>query len=95
MGQQHSQTTVALMGDVEELAAKQAALLLNALRDLAKTEPPMTLAEAAVWLGVSESHLRALVAKNGIPFTNAALPGASRIMPLFWKHKLAEWDGAR
>lgn len=92
MGQQQ---TVALMGDVEELAAKQAALLLNALRDLAKTEPPMTLAEAAVWLGVSESHLRALVAKKAVPFTNAAVPGATRIMPLFWKHELSQWDGAR
>ena len=89
MGQQHSQT-VALMGDVEELAARQAALLLAALRDLAKTEPPMTLAEAAVWLGVSKSHLRALVAKKAIPFTNAALPGATRVMPLFWKHELSQ-----
>ncbi|GAB4486719.1 MAG: hypothetical protein OHK0019_00870 [Saprospiraceae bacterium] len=101
MGQQQ---TVALMGNVEELAAKQAALLLAALRDLAKTEPPMTLSEAVAWLNegceqgktrISESHLRALVARKAVPFTNAALPGATRIMPLFWKHELAEWDGAR
>lgn len=91
MGQPKS--TIAIVGDPQEVAEMQAEQLLPHLRQMLTIEPPMDVKEAAAWLGVAESHLYKLVARGAIPFQNVGLPGVGKIQARFYKHKLAEWGG--